>query len=48
MIVYMENFQETCCYSENSISINNHKIPYYSVKEVENLPWKDLDVDLVF
>ncbi len=41
-------FSRNMSHSENSISINNHKIPYYSIKEVEKLPWKDLNVDLVF
>lgn len=33
--------------SDNEIMINNHSIKYYSIKDVEQLPWKDLDIDVV-
>lgn len=33
---------------ENNIIIDGKKIRVYSEKEPENLPWKDLNIDVVF
>lgn len=33
--------------SENEISIGNQRVNFYSEKSPQNLPWKDLDIDLV-
>ena len=33
--------------SENKVAVGNREINYYSEKNPQNLPWKDLDVDLV-
>ena len=32
---------------ENSISVDGHKIPVYKEADAKNLPWKDLDIDVV-
>lgn len=33
---------------DNTIRVNNHIINYYSIKDAELLPWRELDVDIVF
>lgn len=33
---------------DNTIRVNNHIINYYSIKDAEHLPWRELDVDIVF
>ena len=37
---------EVVC-DENSISVDGHKIPVYKEADAKNLPWKDLDIDVV-
>ena len=37
---------EVVC-DENSISVDGHKIPVYEEADAKNLPWKDLDIDVV-
>ena len=40
--------EDLISYEENELIINNKKrIPIYAEQDPENLPWKDLDVDLV-
>jgi len=40
-------YEKKVNYDENHIIIDNKKIKVFSEKEAENLPWKDLEVDLV-
>lgn len=34
-------------YTDNQLIINNKKIPVFAIKEIEKLPWKELDIDIV-
>ncbi|MFT4310673.1 MAG: type I glyceraldehyde-3-phosphate dehydrogenase [Candidatus Woesearchaeota archaeon] len=40
-------FNGTVSYDENSLTINKKKIPVYAIRNPEELPWKQLDVDVV-
>jgi len=40
-------FLDDISYTENQLIVAGKKIPVYSIKEVDELPWKDLDVDIV-
>lgn len=40
-------FDRTVNFNDNEIIIENKTIKYYSIKTVENLPWKELDIDIV-
>ncbi|MFT4310502.1 MAG: type I glyceraldehyde-3-phosphate dehydrogenase [Candidatus Woesearchaeota archaeon] len=40
-------FSGTVSYDENSLTINNKKIPVYAIRNPQELPWKHLDVDVV-
>ncbi len=41
-------FDRTLKINDGNICINNHKIKYYSIKDAAQLPWKELDIDIVF
>ena len=41
-------FNATIEHTEDSISINGEKIPAFMQRDPAKLPWKDLDVDIVF
>ena len=41
-------FAEKVSHDENNLIINGKKIPFFSVRNPEELPWKELNVDLVF
>lgn len=40
-------FSKSISFSEDSILIEGNKIKYYSIKDTNLLPWKELDIDLV-
>ena len=40
--------EDEITYNEDSIIINNRKIKVFAEKDPVNLPWKDLDIDIVF
>ncbi len=40
-------FSENVSYANNQLSVNGKKIPVFAVKDIEKLPWKELDVDIV-
>lgn len=40
-------FQGEVSADENSITVNGHKIQVFAEKDPLNLPWKDLDIDVV-
>ena len=40
-------FQGEVSADENSITVNGHKIKVFAEKDPRNLPWKDLDIDVV-
>lgn len=40
-------YEHKVTYNENSITIKDQNIPYYSERNPENLPWAALNVDLV-
>jgi len=42
-----ENFKGNIKATENALIINNHKIPAFAEKDPLNLPWKELEVDIV-
>ncbi len=41
-------YEEKVSSDSDSIIVNDKKIKVYSEKEPSNLPWKDLDIDIVF
>ena len=41
-------YKEEVSSEDDNIIVNNKKIKVYSEKEPTNLPWKDLDIDIVF
>ncbi|WHT40027.1 type I glyceraldehyde-3-phosphate dehydrogenase [Myroides sp. mNGS23_01] len=40
-------FQADVSHDENHLIINQQKIPYFSSKEIANLPWAELEIDYV-
>ena len=40
-------FNQTVTVAENSLSVNDHQIQWFSERDPSNLPWGDLEVDLV-
>lgn len=34
-------------YTDNQLIINHKKIPVFAIKEIEKLPWKELNIDIV-
>src|SRR5690606_38163256 len=42
-----KKFQGEVSFDENHLIINGQKIPVYKEKNPENLPWKNLEVDVV-
>jgi glyceraldehyde 3-phosphate dehydrogenase len=40
-------FDREISFGENFIKVDNHKITTYNIKEPENIPWKDHDIDII-
>lgn len=42
------NYEKTVSHEEGALIIDGEKLPYYSERNPADLPWKELDVDIVF
>ena len=42
-----KKFNENVSYNEQALLINNNEVRIFSEKDPANLPWKDLDIDIV-
>lgn len=43
-----KQFDKPVTHTEHEIHLNDHRIKYSSIKEASELPWGDLDIDIVF